>query len=67
MKRGKQDNLGIISAFLHRNIHCDPSNEGSQCMFPFRNQKIISELLLLPLLIWGSDCDALRAFLEEIY
>ena len=50
---GIEDNFEVISLFVHKNIHCDPSlepprlggsNEGSQCMFILRNKKIISEL-----------------------
>ena len=47
-KKGVWDTLGKISHSLHQNIFCDPSlepshqdssNEGSQCMFLWRNEK----------------------------
>ena len=73
IRGGDRDNLDIIFLLLNENIHCDPSfelpqrddspqwddsNEGSQCMFKWKNIKIIPRLFMLSLLIWSTESHA---------
>ena len=66
IRRGKQDNSGIVMHVSSLNLFCDPplessqrdgSNEGSQYMFSLRNkEKLSSNYLQYPLLSGSLVC-----------